>query len=381
MSEASRDPSRTSRRWPRVLVLAALSLALHLLLVDWGKRHLVAQNAQHDQAFTVELRPVPPPQEPVSLPAARPPAPKKTADAPRKRAAAPARQQSIEPPDEPIRETVETIAAPSANTPAVTETAGAASGTGDAANGNGDGSSAQASAPTEEPAGNAGTHYETDPPPTARLEYDVQATYNQMPVHGYGTLDWKTDGKTYRVEGKAEDFLFTFLNFSSSGDIDGFGVSPELYTEKRMRKAATNTHFNRERNTVSFSSSTESYPRNGGEQDRASLIWQLSAIGRGDTGKFRPGAVLDFFVAGVRDGELWRIQVLGEEDIRLPIGNLRTWHVVRMPKPGSYDQRIDIWLAPQHEWYPVRLRYTDPRKDGDFLDMALSEVKRQRAGE
>ncbi|MBP0600093.1 DUF3108 domain-containing protein [Herbaspirillum sp. LeCh32-8] len=369
------DVSRPQKRWPRVLLLIALSLVLHLLLVDWSKRHLITRSAQDDRVFTVELRPVPPPQQPVSLPQARPPAaksaPKKTAPARR----APSRQESIEPPDEPIRETVEKIetqaAAPAASTPATAD-AGAASGDDkNAGDGNADGPVQAAG----EPANTAGAHYNTNPPPTARLEYDVLASYNQMPVHGYGTLDWKTDGKTYRLDGKAEDFLFTFLNFSSSGDIDGFGVSPELYTEKRMRKSATNTHFNRERNTISFSSSTESYPRNGGEQDRASLIWQLSAIGRGDAGKYQMGAVIDLFVAGARDGEVWRIQVLGEENIKLPIGELHTWHVVRMPKPGSYDQRIDIWLAPQHEWYPVRLRYTDPRKDGDFLDMALSEVK------
>lgn len=365
MTEVSRHP----RRWPRVLVLAAFSLALHLLLVDWGKRHLISPNVPGEQTITVALRPVPPPQQPVALPVAKPamprPAAKKTRAAPaRKTAPAPA---SIEPPDEPIRETVETIAAP----PGATATAEPAGNGADQAQ-----APAQAAQPAAIPVAEPGPYYDTAPPPAVRLQYDVQATYNQMAVHGYGTLDWKTDGNTYRLDGKAEDFLFTFLNFSSSGRIDGFGVSPELYTEKRMRRAATNTHFNRERNIISFSASTESYPRHGGEQDRASLIWQLAAIGRGDPGKYRPGAVIDLFVAGARDGEVWRIQVLGEEDIKLPVGQLRAWHVVRMPKPGSYDQRIDIWLAPLHDWYPVRLRYTDLRQDGDYLEMSLSEMSR-----
>ncbi|WP_050466722.1 DUF3108 domain-containing protein [Herbaspirillum chlorophenolicum] len=374
MTEVSRHP----KRWPRALALVALSLVLHLLLVDWGKRHLIAPAARDDQqAISVVLRPVPPPQQPVSLPVAKPPAakaaPKRRATAPRKALPAP---ESTDPPDEPIRETVVAV-----STQPAPETAAPQSGSTDGAGTEDAGASgkdrkdgnAQTQAEAAPPA--AGTHYDTDPPPTARLEYDVQATYNQMPVHGSGTLDWKTDGKTYRLDGKAEDFLFTFLNFSSNGEIDAFGVSPELYTEKRMRKSATNTHFNRERNVISFSASTENYPRNGGEQDRASLVWQLAAIGRGDAGKYQPGAVIDLFVAGARDGEIWRIQVLGEEDVKLPIGELRAWHVVRMPKPGSYDQRIDIWLAPLHGWYPVRLRYTDPRQNGDYLDMLLEKLK------
>ena len=58
----------------------------------------------------------------------------------------------------------------------------------------------------------------------------------------------------------------------------------------------------------------------------------------------------------------------------LPIGTLQTWHLVRIPKPGSFDDRVDIWLAPQHEWYPVKVRYTDLRPEGDYIDLALSAL-------
>lgn len=368
MSQAFRRP----RRWRRALVVIVLTLSLHLLLVHWGRQHLIATTATQDAPpITVQLQPVAPPQQAVSLPSVRrAPPPSKPRPTPARPPRA-SREPSIDPPDEPIRETVERIpatavaaapaldGAPAAAAPAAAEPVA---------------SEQPAAPPAAEPAG--GTHYDTDPPPTARLQYDVLASYNQMPVRGYGTLDWKTDGKTYRLDGRAEDFLFTFLNFSSSGSIDEWGVSPELYTEKRIRRAATNTHFNRERNVINFSSSSETYPRTGGEQDRASLIWQLSAIGRGDPTRYRPDAVIDLFVAGVRDGELWRVQVLGQEEIQVPAGTVQTWHVVRMPKPGSYDQRIDIWFAPRHDWYPVRLRYTDTKKDGDYLEMSLSGIKR-----
>lgn len=48
------------------------------------------------------------------------------------------------------------------------------------------------------------------------------------------------------------------------------------------------------------------------------------------------------------------------------------WHVARAPKRGSYDQKLDIWLAPQQNWYPVRLRYTEA--NGDYLDMSLTRL-------
>jgi hypothetical protein len=47
--------------------------------------------------------------------------------------------------------------------------------------------------------------------------------------------------------------------------------------------------------------------------------------------------------------------------------------VVRAPRPGSYEQKLDIWLAPQHWWYPVRLRFTET--NGEYLDMAVTALQ------
>ena len=218
-----------------------------------------------------------------------------------------------------------------------------------------------------------GVHYKIDPAPSAELKYDVQALRDGQTVYGRGKIHWQTENGKYSVTGEAGVLFFTVLQFKSEGALDDFGVAPALYSEKRFRKSETNTHFNRdERNSISFSASTASYPRTGGEQDRASIIWQLAAIGRGDSEKFASGAEIDLFVAGVRDAETWRIHVVDLEDIEVGTGKTAAWHVVRAPRAGSFDQRLDIWLAPQQQWYPVRLRYTET--NGDYLDMSLSKL-------
>lgn len=375
------EVSRPTRRWPRLLILIASSLALHAALVDWGRRQIVMPAQTQEQAITVELRPVPPPEQPVALPTPKP-VPPKTAkpSTPASRPAAQPRrapEPSVEPPDEPIRETVERITTPApeapqmAAAPSPAETAGPAS----PGRGPGSGTASTATGSGDAPEAATGKQYQTSAPPSVLLEYDVTGTKDQQPAYGRGSIAWHNEGDHYKVEGKAKALFFTLLNFTSVGELDAWGVSPQLYTEQKGFKSATNTHFNRERNVVSFSASTTSYPRRGGEQDRASLIWQLAAIGRGDPGQLQPGAVIDLFVAGVRDGEIWRVQVLGQESLTLPVGTVQTWHVVRQPKPGSYDDRVDIWLAPQHEWYPVRVRYTDLRPNGDYTQLDLSDLK------
>lgn len=229
-----------------------------------------------------------------------------------------------------------------------------------------------AAPPVVQPEPAAAAQQTFDPPPSALLKYDVQSSKDGRAVYGSGKITWNTDGNTYAISGEASVLFFTVLEFRSEGAFDRFGVAPGLYTEKRFRKPATNTHFRNDPQIISFSASTRTYPRQGGEQDRASITWQLAALGRGDSALFAPGAQIDVMVAGVRDAETWPIRVIGLERIKIPVGQMQAWHLVREPRPASFDQKIDIWLAPQQQWYPVRLRYTD--NNGDYLDMAASFI-------
>jgi hypothetical protein len=43
-----------------------------------------------------------------------------------------------------------------------------------------------------------------------------------------------------------------------------------------------------------------------------------------------------------------------------------------MPHPDTYEQRLDIWLAPHQAWYPVKLRYT--QANGDTVDMTIAGI-------
>ena len=209
-------------------------------------------------------------------------------------------------------------------------------------------------------------------PPSAEIRYDVQALRDGKTVYGNGKISWRNQGDGYVIDGDAGVLFFSVLTFRSEGSLNQDGIRPRKYSEKRFRKAETNTHFQRAAQVISFSASTEQYPLRGGEQDRASIIWQLAAIGRGDPLQFQTGNALQVFVAGVRDGELWSIAILGTESIEVDGSTLLAWHLQRLPHPGSYDTRVDIWLAPSREWYPVKLRQTE--RNGDYLDMTMTKI-------
>lgn len=374
-------PSAAAWCWRRWLVVGLLSLLLHGLTLHWmggvvGLPVQAPENAQPEVLRTVlvQAQPAPPARAPVprrkiaSAAQPKPPRPQPPARAPE---SAPA------PESVPAAITQASPAAPAPPAPEVSAAApeavsAAADLAGAAFSDPNMVAPGPATATQSAPAADK-TRYKVDPPPPATLQYDVEAQRDGQMVYGHGAITWQFNGSQYTIHGKAGILFVSLLDFSSRGQTDAFGIAPDQYSEKRFRRAQTDTFFNRERNLISFSASGKTFALQGGEQDRASIVWQLAGIGRGDAARFVPDAQIPLFIAGVRDGSTWNIHVLGEEEIEVGVGKLRTWHVRRAPRAGDKDQTIDIWLAPSRHWYPVRLRYTE--SNGEYLDLSLANIE------
>lgn len=209
-------------------------------------------------------------------------------------------------------------------------------------------------------------------PPSADLAYSIKARQSGLQIDGDALVRWRTSGKSFSVSSETRAMLVgKILDAKSEGAIDDYGLAPASFTEKRFRKEATATTFNRQAGTITFAQSDASYPLLGGEQDRTSITWQLIAIARAAPKKFAPGSEWTFFVAGQRDAERWSFKVVGEEKLGTPLGELRALHIVRAPPPDAQSQKLDLWLAPGLEWYPVKLRFTDA--DGDYIEQTLRQ--------
>ncbi len=336
-----------------------------MMAFDWVNGHIGMPSWRKDNEdiVTASLLTVPPKARPVPVPTIAKPKPR-----PR-----PPRRTAPPPPPPPVAESTTALTQPPPAPQDADANLANAGTTADAS------TSPDADAAAEKTAAAADAQpaspFKFNPPPSAELAYDVFALRDQQKWYGSGAFRWESAGGSYRIAGEASiTFLFkiTVLNFTSEGTIDNLGIAPVLYSEKPWRKSLTNTHFQHEARKISFSASEATFPYVGGEQDRASIIWQLAGIGRGDPSQFQPGSALDVTVAGARDADTWHFQLIGEEQIETPYGKLAAWHVVRVPRPDSHDQKIDIWLASHQDWYPVKVRYT--YSNGDYLDMALSSL-------
>ncbi len=236
-------------------------------------------------------------------------------------------------------------------------------------------------AQTPQPAAPEARRYKVDMPPSADITLDVARTdANGTKWSGDALLSWRVAPSSYRVKIEAGiRVVFAHVNLltlTSEGTVGDEGFVPTLMTEKRRGRAMTATHFNRQEGTLTFSASSLKYPLVPGAQDKASVPLQLTAIARGDSKQL--SGKIDILVGEDRDASVFTFTVAGQEQIDTPLGRIATWHLVRPPKPGSYNSRLELWLAPGYGWYPVQIRNVEA--SGAVTTQTASKIVIQQAG-
>ena len=213
-------------------------------------------------------------------------------------------------------------------------------------------------------------------PPSADLSYTLEAKQKGFSFGGSGTVAWRAAGGKYSVAGAWKaSFLGKILENRSEGALDAYGLAPTRFFEKRFRKESTAANFDRAARIIGFDGDNTTYSILGGEQDRSSVQWQLAAIGRASPDKFVRGSEWKFFVVGRRDAEVWTFKVLNRESIKTAIGSMQTVHLVKTSQADSTAQRVDLWLAPAHEWYPVKLRISED--EGEYIEQTITRIDKR----
>ncbi len=220
--------------------------------------------------------------------------------------------------------------------------------------------------------------YPTDLPPSAQLHYTIKADHSGLSLSGDANVNWQLTGDKsnpgYVLTTETRAAIFgKILDAGSRGGVDKFGLAPTQYDDKPRNKTPYQARFDRKAGQISFSTSDNTYPIQGGEQDRSSIVWQLISIARAQPKKMIPGSAWNFFVAGRHDAEKWTFTVEDRVTLNTTLGTIETVHLVKAPPPDSKDQRLDVWLAPTMEWYPVRVKFSDA--DGDTIDQRIDQIQ------
>jgi len=370
---APAPPSVPRPPWRVLLLLAAAVLLAHLALLGLaplaGGPHPSPLAGKFITRTIVVAPPAAAPAEAPPPPAAKPAPPRPARPKPAPRSVAPATSNSV-PPERPAAEPPASAVAEAPAEPGPAEAAPGAA-TGDPA---GTGSAPAAAAGSGATPGQAEAPAPIHIPGSVQLAFAVTGQIGTAPMQGvFGKLLWQQDGQQYDAQ-LALNFLFkTLRSQHSHGAIGPGGIEPARFSDTRRNEVAA--HFLREQGQVVFSNNAPSAPLLPGAQDRLSVILQLGALMAGDPGRYPPGAAFAIQTVGPRDADLWIFKVEEDEHLTLPAGEFNARKVTRNPRK-PYDDKVELWIAPELGYLPVRIRQT--QANGDFADFQLREAQGAR---
>lgn len=348
-------PAPTRRRRVAWLILVIGVIIVHGCVTQGVIDRMAGLDADRrmpprmEVAYVREMALSTPPPTAAPAPPPAPPA------APRLRRPKPARPASApEPTAEVVEPAVAVASAPAV--PPLRETADAAPAT-----------------PASAAASGSGLPFEW--PVSTRVSYLLSGNYRGE-VNGSAQVEWIRADSHYQVH---VDFIvgpklapLITQRSTSDGEITAAGLAPRRY-DQDIRFLMND----RPRQTVLFDAGyvvlangdvREALP---GLQDTASQFVQLTYLFSTRPELLRVGGSVDIPLALPKKVDVWTYDVVEEEVLHTPFGPLTGIHLKPRTerKPGTL--RVEMWFAPQLQYFPARLRFEQDA--GTYVDLMISK--------
>ncbi|MCX8516474.1 MAG: DUF3108 domain-containing protein [Rhodoferax sp.] len=202
-------------------------------------------------------------------------------------------------------------------------------------------------------------------PPTLLLFDGRGEEKGYMKYAANAELLWQPQGTQYSARLEISTFGIRLRTWTSKGTLGENGLQPTRFGD-RPRGAEQATHFQRDKGLITFSANNPDVPLQAGAQDKLSALLQLSALVAGAPQRYPAGASIEFQAADAHRAEIWNFKADAAENLELPGGTLLVRRFTKEPTV-EFDQRIEVWLAPDLHYLPVRLRITEA--NGAFADL------------
>ena len=206
-------------------------------------------------------------------------------------------------------------------------------------------------------------------PAPVLLNYELAGTSKGVRYTANASISWKQQDNSYQLRHEIQAFLFGKRSQTSAGQMGATGLLPTRFGDQFRQEQAA--HFDRAKGVLIYSANTPSQAIEEGAQDRVSLFVQLAGAMAGTPDLRNAGQQLNFQVVSAKQAEVWSFAVLGNEKIKLPLGEIDSLKLHRVPR-NEYDQKIDMWLSPAHGYLPARIRIT--QANGDVIEETLKSV-------
>jgi hypothetical protein len=191
---------------------------------------------------------------------------------------------------------------------------------------------------------------------------------------GLADFVWRTDGVEYEIQLQSSLLGMTILQQTSSGRLSSLGLTPTRYGDKRFNKSEQAAHFLREQGKVQFSNNKPEANLMPGAQDRLSALLQLAGIVGGNPEPYLSGRRIQMQVVGADSAEQWEFLPSEVSELSMPAGKVKALRLLRKPR-DEFDQRLEIWLATELNYLPVRMRQSSATApEQEYTDLVLRKM-------
>lgn len=190
-------------------------------------------------------------------------------------------------------------------------------------------------------------------PGSLSISYQITSAF----ADGRAVYSWEREGDNYRISGEAEAegfftlFLEGQIHQESSGTVTDSGLRPERFVETRPNNVREGLEFDWPKRQVTFSrtDSTRTTPLTDNTVDWLSMIFQLAHMPP-------HGESMNLQVFTQRKMYKFALQVMGTEEIEIPLGRVRALHLRHVDEKDAREV-VDVWLGIDHHNLPVKLRF------------------------
>lgn len=212
-------------------------------------------------------------------------------------------------------------------------------------------------------------------PKKGRIAYTMYFGADRFTV-GKTVQSWEVDSDGYKLGSVSETTGIVELFgaqrhiYLSEGRLTARGLQPEKFFMSRTRRGRTEAaqaRFDWEAGTLSLGKVRDQHSAAlpPAAQDIVSFMYQLGLSPPG------PGRIR-LPVTNGSSFQVYDLDVLDEEKIETPLGILKTLPVKQVPLPG--DESIELWLAVEYRYLPVKLRFFD-REGNPTGEQVVNEIR------
>ena len=200
------------------------------------------------------------------------------------------------------------------------------------------------------------------PPTQIEAQYVVTTNGGITIGRASETFTRKGDAYSIRSDTRSDGALKVFLDdqytVESTGKVDGDGLRPLEYTERRAKdnKRDLKSTFDWKMSVMHtvLRGEPSDYWFPPGTQDRISIMYQFTHMKE-------LGPILEIPMADRRKVRVYTYALVEEGKVATPAGEFDARHYRRVITDGD-DTRVDVWLAKDKYNFPVRVIFDEPRR-------------------